>query len=63
MIDAASKAGATIVKFQYYDALKLLGADSPYLQYATSCQFTKQQHEDIRKYCHTVGMEYLVSVF
>lgn len=63
MILAAKGAGVKIVKFQHYDALKLLGADSPYLAYASKCQFTKEQHEQLKQFCDSVGMEYLVSVF
>lgn len=63
MIDCAKVAGIKTVKFQHYDALKLLGPASPYLQYAASCQFTKSQHEDLKRYCHINDMEYLVSVF
>lgn len=63
MINAAKLAGVSIVKFQYYDAIKLLGKDSPYLEYAARCQFTKDIHEDLKLYCDTIGMEYLVSVF
>lgn len=63
MIDEAALAGVKIVKFQHYDALKLLGKDSPYLAYASKCQFTKEQHEMLKAYCDLVGMEYLVSVF
>ena len=63
MITAAKAAGVRIVKFQHYNALELLGKDSPYLAYASKCQFTKQQHEDLKQFCDNVGMEYLVSVF
>lgn len=63
MVDAAKLAGVSIVKFQHYDALKLLGAANPYLDYATLCQFTKSEHETVKAYCDSVGMEYLVSVF
>lgn len=63
MINEVWKTGVKIVKFQHYDALKLLGPDSPYLSYASSCQFTKQQHEELKSYCDNIGMEYLVSVF
>jgi N,N'-diacetyllegionaminate synthase len=63
MILAAKAAGVSIVKFQHYDALKLLGPISPYLEYATLCQFTKLQHEALKSFCDDVGMEYLVSVF
>lgn len=63
MIIAAAKTGVKIVKFQHYDALKLLGKDSPYLEYATKCQFTKRQHEELKQFCDDIGMEYLVSTF
>jgi N,N'-diacetyllegionaminate synthase len=63
MINAAKNAGVKIVKFQHYDALKLLGPDSPYLAYASKCQFTKYEHEQLASFCNKVGMEYLVSVF
>lgn len=63
MILAAKQAGVKTVKFQHYDALKLLGADSPYLEYASKCQFTKQQHEELKQFCDVLEMEYLVSVF
>lgn len=63
MIIEVARTGVKIVKFQHYNALKLLGKDSPYLEYATRCQFTKEQHEQLKQYCDSVGMEYLVSVF
>ena len=63
MISSAKDAGVKIVKFQHYDALKLLGPNSPYLAYASRCQFTKQEHEELAVYCKQIGMEYLVSVF
>jgi sialic acid synthase SpsE len=63
MILAAKAAGVSIVKFQHYDALKLLGPSSPYLEYASRCQFSKTQHEQLKQFCDDVGMEYLVSVF
>jgi sialic acid synthase SpsE len=63
MILSAQAAGVSIVKFQHYDALSLLGPSSPYLAYAASCQFTKGQHEELASFCNTVGMEYMVSVF
>jgi sialic acid synthase SpsE len=63
MIIAAKQAGIKIVKFQHYDALKLLGAESPYLAYAASCQFPKELHEMLKQFCDSINMEYLVSVF
>lgn len=63
MIGAVSVSGVKIAKFQHYDALTLLGKDSPYLDYATKCQFTKAQHEELKQICDAVGLEYLVSVF
>ena len=63
MVDAAKASGVHLVKFQHYDALKLLGKDSPYLEYAAKCQFTKAQHEHLKSYCDVMGMEYMCSVF
>jgi sialic acid synthase SpsE len=63
MVQAAKLAGVKIVKFQHYDAEKLLGKDSPYYEYANKCQFTKWQHERLKAFCDAIGMEYLVSVF
>lgn len=63
MLDATVKTGVKIAKFQHYDALKLLGKDSPYLEYASQCQFSKREHELLKRYCDGVGLEYLVSVF
>lgn len=63
MINAAKEAGAKIVKFQHYDAEKLLGTRSPYYEYASQCQFTKSEHEKLKQFCDFQGIEYLVSVF
>ncbi len=63
MIDAVKDTSVNIVKFQHYEPLKLLGANSPYLTYATKCQFTKEQHERLQEYCTFLGLEYMVSVF
>lgn len=63
MIEACADTGVKICKFQFYDPLKLLGPDSPYLAYATRCQFTRVQHELLKQVCDMYGLEYLVSVF
>jgi sialic acid synthase SpsE len=63
MIDKAKKAGAHVAKFQHYDAVKVLGADHPALEYASNCQFSKLQHEKLKDHCDQRGIEYLVSVF
>lgn len=63
MINAAAQAGADIAKFQLYDPAKLLGVDSPYFSYASSCQFTKAQLETLALHCDRAGIEFLVSVF
>lgn len=59
----SKEAGADAAKFQFYDPLKVLGKDSPFLDYARSCQFSKTQHEELKKYCDQVGIEYMCSVF
>jgi N,N'-diacetyllegionaminate synthase len=56
-------AGADVAKFQFYNPEKVLGLNHPDLQYAKSCQFTKEQHEELKAYCDEVGIEYLVSIF
>lgn len=63
MIDEVANTGVKIVKFQHYDALQLLGAESPYLEYASKCQFSKDQHWSLKQYCDKLELEYLVSVF
>ena len=63
MIDEVAATGVRVCKFQHYDSLKLLGKDSPYLAYATSCQFSKYDHEILKRHCDFVGLEYLVSIF
>lgn len=63
MVSAAKQAGADVAKFQFYNPVKVLGADHPALEYALQCQFTKFQHEEIKRRCDEIGIEYLVSVF
>ena len=63
MASKALDAGATYVKFQYYNPVQVLGRNHPDLQYAQQCYFTRLQHEDIKHYCDSIGAKYLVSVF
>ena len=63
MMGKALNAGATYAKGQFYNALELLGKDSPYLEEAAKAQFTKQQHEDLGRYAERIGIRYFVSVF
>ena len=63
MIDMAAEAGIKTVKFQKYDPIKLLGPLSPYLAYATQCQFSYKQLEGLKQICDGLGLEFLVSVF
>ncbi len=63
MIDLCKQAGAHIAKFQYYSPVDVLGADHPALDYAISCQFTKDEHVALKRHCDSVGIEYMVSVF
>lgn len=63
MVELSKKAGAHIAKFQHYDALDVLGREHPALDYATSCQFTREEHEKLARHCESIGIEYLVSVF
>jgi N,N'-diacetyllegionaminate synthase len=63
LIDAAKDSGADVVKFQYYDPVKLLGKDSPYLGYATQCMFTRSEQEHLKRRCELAGIAYAISVF
>lgn len=56
----AMECGATYIKFQYYNPERVLGHKHPDLQYAKQCYFSRQQHEELRKF---IGEKYLVSVF
>lgn len=63
MCSKALDCGATYVKSQYYNPYRVLGPKHPELDYALQCQFTRQQHEEIYKYCLSIGAIYGVSVF
>lgn len=63
MVAKAADSGADLAKFQYYDPIKVLGADHPALEYAVNCQFSRLQHEFLASYCGKKGIKYGVSVF
>lgn len=63
MINKSVEAGATYIKGQYYDPVKVLGRNHPDFAYATQCQFSKSQHETFAKYAKSLGGQYFVSVF
>lgn len=63
MVKLAKDSGAHIAKFQYYDPVRLLGANYPDLDYIIHCQFKQKDHERLATYCKEIGIEYLVSVF
>lgn len=63
MCRKAADAGATLIKGQYYNPIKVLGPNHPDLKYAEECQFTKRQHEELADYCSGMGVPYSVSVF
>src|SRR5579871_2558737 len=63
MCEASVRAGASIIKSQYYDAEKVLGKDSPYYEEAKNSQLTKLQHEKLSEYCRSLGLGYAISVF
>lgn len=63
MCAQAAEAGATYIKGQYYNPIRVLGKDHPELQYAIQCQFTRQQHEMLALYCEKLHVPYFVSVF
>lgn len=62
-IAAAKEAGADTVKFQYYDPIKLLGKDSPYLAYAQKCMWPKGNYEYLARKCEEYGIPFSLSVF
>lgn len=62
-ITHSKKAGADVAKFQFYDPIKLLGKDSPYLAYATQCMWPKGNYEYLARQCEREGIEFAVSVF
>lgn len=62
-IYAAKMAGANIAKFQWYRADEVLGADSPFFDEANRAQFTREQHEELKAYCETLGIEWGCSIF
>lgn len=63
MCSKAHDAGATYIKGQYYNPYKVLGRNHPDLNYALQCQFTRQQHEELARYCRSFGATYGLSVF
>ena len=63
MCSKAYDAGATYIKGQYYNPYRVLGRQHPDLNYALQCQFTRQQHEEIARYCRSFGAHYGISVF
>lgn len=63
MILKAVNSGATLIKGQYYDPVKVLGRRHPEFAYATQCQFSQPQHETFAKYAESIGGKYFVSVF
>jgi|ERR1051326_5578224 N-acetylneuraminate synthase len=63
MCSKAHDAGATYIKSQYYNPYKVLGKNHPDLNYALQCQFTRQQHEEIARYCRSFGAHYGLAVF
>lgn len=63
MIDQAKNAGANYAKFQYYDPIRLLGADYKGIESIQKCSFTQNQHEKLAKHCRDINIKYLVSVF
>lgn len=61
MIYEAKVCGATAVKFQKYNPIKLLGKDSPYLKDAH--QLSWQELTDLSEAAHQWGLQFGCSVF
>lgn len=61
MISEAKTCGATAVKFQKYNPMKVLGKDSPYLNDAH--QLSWKELTDLSKEAHKLGLQFGCSVF
>lgn len=63
LIAESAAAGADMVKFQHYSPEAILGPDSPFLGEARKCQFSRDQHEELKAECESKGVEWGVSLF
>lgn len=63
MIGLSKWAGADAVKFQLYDAEKLLGKESPYYDCAKKSTFLKKDYIRLKEYADKTGIEFMCSVF
>lgn len=61
MVKKAAEAGATAVKFQKYNPVKVLGKDSPYLKDAH--QLSWKELTDLSIYARRLGLKFGCSVF
>lgn len=63
MISLAKECNADMAKFQFYRPDEVLGISHPAIAEARRCQFTKDQHRELKQYCDTVGIEWGLSIF
>lgn len=63
LITISKAAGADIAKFQWYRPEEIFGKDSPHFAEAKKCQFSENQHIELKETCEKAGIEWCVSIF
>ena len=64
LIHAAMECGASIAKFQLFDAGKLFPKDNnPWYEYNLSTELSYDQAEELSNYCQSIGIEFMASAF
>lgn len=63
-IQRSAKAGADVAKFQLYDPYTILkGVDPDIVDYASRCQFSKEQLRELAAHCKANAIEFMCSPF
>ena len=64
LIHAAKECGASIAKFQLFDAVKLFSKqNNPWYDYNLSTELSYDQAEELSNHCKLVGIEFMASAF
>jgi sialic acid synthase SpsE len=64
LIHAAMECGASIAKFQLFDAARLFPKDNnPWYEYNLSTELSYDQAEELSDYCKLIGIEFMASAF